>query len=54
LPDSPDAARRFGLEVTPIANRGGTPEPLPQATWKKCEADHLIVSALGVLDNDLG
>ena len=53
LSDSPSAARGFDLEPVAIANRGGAPEPLPQIAWKKCEADGLIVSQLGVLDNDL-
>ena len=52
--DSPNAARGFELEPASLANRGGAPEPLPQLAWKKCEADGLIVSRLGVLDNDLG
>jgi hypothetical protein len=52
-PDSPNAARGFELETTVIANRANDPEPLAQVAWKKCEADGLIVSRLGVLDNDL-
>jgi hypothetical protein len=54
LPDNANAARGFDLEVTPLSNRTGSPEPLPQVAWKKCETDHLVVSTLGVLDNDLG
>ncbi|HZZ61310.1 MAG TPA: hypothetical protein VFE63_09070 [Roseiarcus sp.] len=53
LPESPNAARGFELEAVALANRGGAPDSLPQAAWKKCEADGLIVSTLGVLDNDL-
>jgi hypothetical protein len=52
-PASPNAARGFELEPLALANRGGAPEPLPQLTWKRCEDDGLIVSRLGVLDNDL-
>jgi hypothetical protein len=52
-PASPNAARGFELEPLALANRGGAPEPLPQLAWKKCEGDGLIVSRLGVLDNDL-
>ena len=52
-PASPNAARGFDLEPVALANRGGAPEPLPQLTWKRCEDDGLIVSRLGVLDNDL-
>ncbi len=52
-PISPNAARGFELEPVALANRGGAPEPLPQLAWKKCETDGLIVSRLGVLDNDL-
>jgi predicted AAA+ superfamily ATPase len=52
-PASPNAARGFELEAVALANRGGAPEPLPQLTWKRCEDDGLIVSRLGVLDNDL-
>jgi hypothetical protein len=52
-PSSPNAARGFDLEPVALANRGGAPEPLPQLAWKKCEGDGLIVSRLGVLDNDL-
>jgi Protein of unknown function (DUF499) len=52
-PASPSAARGFELEPVALANRGGTPEPLPQLTWKRCEDDGLIVSRLGVLNNDL-
>jgi hypothetical protein len=52
-PDSSNAARGFDLETTVLANRANDPEPLAQVAWKKCEADGLIVSRLGVLDNDL-
>jgi len=52
-PSSPNAARGFELEPVALANRGGAPEPLPQLVWRKCEGDGLIVSRLGVLDNDL-
>ena len=37
-----------------LTNRANNPDPLAQLAWKKCEADGLIVSRLGVLDNDLG
>ena len=53
-PGSPNAARGFDLEPVALTNRASDPEPLPQLAWKKCEADGLIVSRLGVLDNDLG
>jgi predicted AAA+ superfamily ATPase len=52
-PDSPNAARGFDLEPVVLTNRANQPDPLPQLAWKKCEADGLIVSRLGVLDNDL-
>jgi predicted AAA+ superfamily ATPase len=52
-PDSPNAARGFDLETVALTNRANDPEPLPQLTWRKCQADGLIVSELGVLDNDL-
>jgi hypothetical protein len=52
-PGSQHAARGFDLEPTSLTNRSVNPEPLPQAAWKKCEQDGLIVSTLGVLDNDL-
>jgi hypothetical protein len=51
---SPNAARGFDLETVVLSNRANDPDPLPQVAWKKCEADGLIVSRLGVLDNDLG
>lgn len=54
LATSPNAARGFDLEPVALANRGGTPEPLAQLVWKKCDSEGLIVSTLGVLDNDLG
>jgi hypothetical protein len=50
---SPDAARGFDLETVVLSNRANDPDPLAQVAWKKCEADGLIVSRLGVLDNDL-
>jgi hypothetical protein len=53
-PNSPNAARGFDLEPVTLSNRASDPEPLAQLAWKKCEADGLIVSRLGVLDNDLG
>jgi predicted AAA+ superfamily ATPase len=53
-PASPNAARGFDLETVVLSNRANDPDPLPQVAWKKCEADGLIVSRLGVLDNDLG
>jgi hypothetical protein len=53
-PGSPNAARGFDLEPVALTNRANDPEPLAQLAWKKCEADGLIVSRLGVLDNDLG
>jgi hypothetical protein len=53
-PGSPNAARGFDLEPAALTNRAHDPDPLPQLAWKKCEADGLIVSRLGVLDNDLG
>jgi hypothetical protein len=53
-PNSPNAARGFDLEPVMLTNRASNPDPLAQLTWKKCEADGLIVSRLGVLDNDLG
>jgi predicted AAA+ superfamily ATPase len=53
-PGSPNAARGFDLEPVVLSNRAHDPDPLAQITWKKCEADGLIVSRLGVLDNDLG
>src|SRR5262249_26447499 len=51
---SSNAARGFDLEPVVLSNRANEPDPLPQVAWKKCEADGLIVSRLGVLDNDLG
>jgi hypothetical protein len=36
-----------------LTNRANDPEPSAQLAWKKCEADGLIVSRLGVLDNEL-
>ena len=45
--------RGFDLETVALTNRANDPEPLPQVAWKKCQADGLIVSELGVLDNDL-
>jgi predicted AAA+ superfamily ATPase len=53
-PGNPNAARGFDLELVALTNRANDPEPLAQLAWKKCEADGLIVSRLGVLDNDLG
>jgi hypothetical protein len=53
-PGSPNAARGFDLETVVLSNRANDPDPLAQVAWKKCEADGLIVSRLGVLDNDLG
>jgi hypothetical protein len=53
-PGSPNEARGFDLEPVALTNRAHDPEPLAQLAWKKCEADGLIVSRLGVLDNDLG
>jgi hypothetical protein len=53
-PGSPNAARGFDLETVTLTNRANNPDPLAQLAWKKCEADGLIVSRLGVLDNDLG
>ena len=53
-PASPNAARGFDLEPVALTNRGSDPMPLAQLAWKKCEDDGLIVSQLGVLDNDLG
>jgi hypothetical protein len=53
-PASPNAARGFDLEPVALTNRGSDPMPLAQLAWKKCEDDGLIVSRLGVLDNDLG
>jgi len=52
-PDSPNAVRGFDLETVVLSNRANDPDPLAQLAWKKCEADGLIVSRLGVLDNDL-
>jgi hypothetical protein len=52
-PGSPNAARGFDLEPVALTNRANDPEPSAQLAWKKCEADGLIVSRLGVLDNDL-
>jgi hypothetical protein len=52
-PGSPNAARGFDLELVTVTNRATDLESLPQVAWKKCEADGLIVSRLGVLDNDL-
>jgi len=52
-PGSPNAARGFDLETATLSNRASDPKPLPQLAWEKCEADGLIVSRLGVLDNDL-
>jgi hypothetical protein len=51
---SPNAARGFDLETVALTNRGSDPMPVAQLAWKKCEDDGLIVSRLGVLDNDLG
>ena len=50
------AAKSYGfdLELVALTNRANDPEPSAQLAWKKCEADGLIVSRLGVLDNDLG
>jgi hypothetical protein len=53
-PGSPNAGRGFDLETVVLSNRANDPDPLAQVAWKKCEADGLIVSRLGVLDNDLG
>ena len=53
-PGSPNAARDFDLEPVALTNRANNPDPLAQLAWKKCEADGLIVSRLGVLDSDLG
>jgi hypothetical protein len=53
-PGSPNAARGFDLEPVALTNRASNPDPLTQLVWKKCEADGLIVSQLGVLDNDVG
>jgi hypothetical protein len=53
-PGSPNAARGFDLEPVALTSRANDPEPLAQLAWRKCEADGLIVSRLGVLDNDLG
>ncbi len=53
VPGSLNAARGFDMETVMLANRANDPDPLPQLAWKKCEADGLIVSRLGVLDNDL-
>jgi predicted AAA+ superfamily ATPase len=53
-PGSPNAARGFDLELVALTNRANDPEPSAHLAWKKCEADGLIVSRLGVLDNDLG
>jgi hypothetical protein len=53
-PGSPNAARGFDLEPVALTNRANDPEPSAQLAWKKCETDGLIVSRLGVLDNDLG
>jgi hypothetical protein len=47
------AARGFDLEPVALTNRANDPEPSAQLVWKKCEADGLIVSRLGVLENDL-
>jgi predicted AAA+ superfamily ATPase len=52
-PGGPNAPRGFDLETVVLSNRANDPEPLAQLAWKKCEADGLIVSRLGVLDNDL-
>lgn len=52
-PGSPEAARGFDLEPVSLSNRASDPEPLPKLAWNKCEADGLIVSRLGVLENDL-
>lgn len=52
-PGSANVARGFDLEPVALTNRANDPEPLAQLAWKKCEADGLIVSRLGVLDNDL-
>jgi predicted AAA+ superfamily ATPase len=53
-PASPNAARGFDLETVVLSNRANDPEPLAQVAWRRCEGDGLIVSRLGVLDNDLG
>lgn len=53
-PGSANVARGFDLEPVALTNRAHDPEPSAQLAWKKCEADGLIVSRLGVLDNDLG
>jgi predicted AAA+ superfamily ATPase len=53
-PGSPNAARGFDLEAVVLSNRASDPDPLAQVAWRKCELDGLIVSRLGVLDNDLG
>jgi hypothetical protein len=53
-PGNPNAARGFDLEPVALTNRANDPDPSAQLAWKKCEADGLIVSRLGVLDNDLG
>jgi predicted AAA+ superfamily ATPase len=52
-PSSPGATRGFDLETVTLTNRANDPEPSAQLAWKKCEADGLMVSRLGVLDNDL-
>ena len=52
-PGSPNAVRGFDLESVALTNRGSGSDPLTQLAWKKCEQDGLIVSRLGVLDNDL-
>jgi predicted AAA+ superfamily ATPase len=52
-PDSSNASRGFDLETVALTNRANDPEPLPQLAWRKCQADGLIVSELGVLDNDI-
>lgn len=52
-PGSQNAARGFDLDTVVLSNRAADPEPLAQLAWKKCEADGIIVSRLGVLDNDL-
>jgi hypothetical protein len=54
IPGGPNEARGFDLEPVSLTNRAVDPKALPQFVWKKCEADGLlVVSRLGVLDNDL-
>jgi hypothetical protein len=52
-PGSPNAARGFDMEPVTLAAKANDPAPLAQLAWSKCEQDGLIVSTLGVLDNDL-